>query len=267
MESHFISWRSSTFHYHRFGHGAEWLFCFHGYGEDAGSFLVFEELLKSKFTFIVIDMPFHGQTDWKEGLSFSTKELIEVINLIKPAQEPMSLLGYSMGGRVALRLTEVIPQLIKRTVVVAPDGLHRNKWQWLSTQTLIGNRLFDHTMRHPFWMFRFMDIAGKWGLFNKSILKFVHHYLDDAEQRLALYRRWTTLRELRPNLALLERSITKYKIPVRMLFGKYDSVILTKHGTSFSKKGKGHIVIKEIEAGHQLLREKYASVIMALLVE
>lgn len=267
MESHFINWRSSTLHYKRFGHGAEWLFCFHGYGEEAGSFDMLEPLLKDRFTVFAFDMPFHGKTDWNEGLTFSTEDLIEVINLINPTQRSFSLLGYSMGGRIALRLTEVIPQQINRTIVVAPDGLHKNKWQWLSTQTYLGNRLFAYCMRRPFWMLRLIHLGRKLGIIDQRMFKFVLHYLNGEEQRAALYRRWTTLGKLRPNLLALQRSIIQYQIPVRMLFGKYDNVILTKHGIHFSENVKEYVRVKEIEAGHQLLKEKHAATIAALFIE
>jgi pimeloyl-ACP methyl ester carboxylesterase len=267
VESYFISWRSSTLHYKRFGQGAEWLFCFHGYGEEADSFGMLEPILKDRFTLIALDMPFHGKTNWKEGLSFSTEDLIGIINLINPSQKPFTLLGYSMGGRIALSLTEIIPQLINRAVVVAPDGLHKNKWQWLSTQTHLGNRLFAYCMRRPFWMLRMIQLGRKMGIIDQRMFKFVLHYLTGEEQRAALYRRWTTLGKLRPNPSALQESIIQYQIPVRMLFGKYDNVILTKHGTRFSKNVKDWVIIKEIEAGHQLLKEKHAATIAALFIE
>lgn len=267
MESHFISWRSSTLHYKRFGHGAEWLFCFHGYGEDAASFDMLEPWLKDHFTVFALDMPFHGKTDWQEGLFFSTEDLIEIINLINPVKKHFSLLGYSMGGRIALRLTERIPQQVNRTVVVAPDGLHKNKWQWLSTQTKPGNKLFDYCMRNPYGILRLIHL-GRWlGIIDQRMFKFVLHYLNGKEQRAALYRRWTTLGRLRPDLPALQASIIQYRIPVRMLFGKYDNVILTKHGKHFSEQVKEYVMIKEIEAGHQLLKEKHAATIAALFIE
>lgn len=97
--------------------------------------------------------------------------------------------------------------------------------------------------------------------------KFAHYYLDDAAQRLSLYQRWTTLREFRPDLDLLRKSILTNKVPVRMLFGKHDRVILTKHGTRFGMRTGNTVVVKEIEAGHILLKEKYAPLIAQLLVE
>ncbi len=267
MESHFISWRSSILHYKRFGQGVEWLFCFHGYGEEANTFDMLEPMLKDRFTIFALDMPFHGKTDWKEDLNFSTEDLIEVINLVNPTQKPISLLGYSMGGRIALRLTERIPQQINRTVVVAPDGLHKNKWQWLSTQTQLGNQLFGYCMRRPFWMLRMIHFGRRLGIIDQRMFKFVLHYLNGEEQRAALYRRWTTLGKLRPDLQALQASIKQFRIPVRMLFGKYDNVILTKHGNLFRMHVKEFVTVKEIEAGHQLLKEKHAATIAALFIE
>ena len=267
METHFVPYRNSSIHYYRFGHGPQWLFCFHGYGEDGGSFEIFESLLGDVYTLIAIDFPFHGRTDWQDGLLFDTTDLLKIINQINPAKQTLSLLGYSMGGRVAMQLVQAIPQQVKKIVLVAPDGLHKNKWQWLSTRTHIGNRLFAFTMRNPKWMMGLMDIGGKLGLYNKSILKFVHYYLDDANQRTILYRRWTTMRRFRPDRGLLKQIIVSNKIPVHLLFGRYDRVILAKHGIHFSKNVGSLIQVTEIEAGHQLLREKYAPLISQMLAE
>lgn len=266
METYFIPYRNSSIHYYRFGQGPRWLFCFHGYGEDGASFELLKPLLGDAYTVIAIDSPFHGRTDWQDGLLFDTSDLIAILNLIRPPAEPISLLGYSMGGRVALQLIESMTHEVKKVVLVAPDGLHKNKWQWLSTRTSIGKRLFAYTMRTPYLMFGLMGLAGKLGLYNKSLLKFVHYYLDDAEQRSLLYHRWTTMRKFRPHLGLLKQIIIKNKIPVRMLFGRFDRVILAKYAFHFSKEAESYIQVTEIEAGHQLLREKYAPLIAELLM-
>ena len=265
-ESHNISFRSSTIHYIRMGHGPEWLFCFHGYGEDATSFEILEETLGNRFTLIAVDFPFHGKTDWQEGLLFEPAHLIAIINLIKPEQQKMYLLGYSMGGRVALQLLQLIPEQISTLVLIAPDGLHKNKWQWLATKTKLGKNLFAYTMHNPFWMMRLMDLGGKLGLYNKSLIKFVHYYLDDAEQRMILYRRWTTMRKFRPDKDLLKSIILKNKIPLSIVFGRYDRVILSKHGNSFSKNAEEYIKVIVLEAGHQLLKEKHVPLIAQLLL-
>lgn len=266
-ESHYLVFRSSKIHYTRSGLGSEWLFCFHGYGEDAHSFSMFNQLLGNRYTLIAIDFPFHGKTDWQEGLILEPTDLISIINQIKPENQPMNLMGYSMGGRVALQLLQQIPEQIIQLLLVAPDGLHNNKWQWLSTRTLIGTRLFAYSMKNPGWLLKIVDLADKTGLYNKSLTKFVHYYLDTEAQREILYRRWTTMRKFRPIKGLLKKNIVAYKVSVNLVFGKYDQVILTKHGRQFSYQSEKYIRVTEIEAGHQLMKEKYAPLMSSLLVD
>ncbi len=249
------------------GNGPEWLFCFHGYGELGSSFNVFEALLGKSYTLISMDFPFHGETDWQEGLLFDIPDLINIINLIKPTDQPFGLMGYSMGGRVALQILQTIPSQIKRLVLVAPDGLHKNKWHWLSTKTYLGKQLFAYTMKNPNWIMSLLPAAQKLGILNKSILKFVHYYLDDAAEREILYRRWITMRKFSPTKSLLKECILAYKIPTNLVFGKYDRIIVSKHGWAFRQHAKSLITVTELEAGHILLREKYAPLIAALFIQ
>ena len=261
MESFVLPFPNASLRYFRMGQGKEWLFCFHGYGEQGSSFGGLEHLLGEKYTLIAFDFPFHGETEWPEGILLEPSDLVQLINQIKPLNQPMSLLGYSMGGRVALQLAQIIPQQINRILLLAPDGLHKNKWQWLSTKTKAGNRLFAHTMRNPGWMMGLLKLASTLGLFNKSLHKFVHYYLDDAAQRQLLYRRWTTMRKFSPKLALLKKILIKHQIPLQIVFGKYDRVIVSKHGYAFRKNAASLITVTELESGHQLLKDKYAPLI------
>jgi pimeloyl-ACP methyl ester carboxylesterase len=267
LESHYISFRSSRIHYTRSGHGSEWLFCFHGYGEDSNAFRIFEAPLGERFTLITIDMPFHGKTDWQEELLFEPADLITIIDLIKPKDQPMHILGYSMGGRIGLYLLQCIPDQVAKLVLVAPDGLHNNKWQWIATHTKAGNQVFSYTMQNPFWMVSLMKLSGRIGLYNKSLLKFAFYYLGDKNQRLILYKRWTTMRKFKPEKELLKKIIAKKQKPVEILFGRYDRVILAKYGRYFAQNNETYIHVTEIEAGHRLLGEKYMPLIVRLLVE
>lgn len=266
VESHYLSFKSSIIHYTRSGKGIDWLFCFHGYGEDAASFSIFHPLLGDRYTLIAIDFPFHGKTDWQEGLLMKPDDLIDIINQIKPASKPISLFGYSMGGRVAFQLLQQIPDQITQLLLVAPDGLHKNKWQWLSTRTFIGKRLFAYAIKNPGWLLTLADLAGKMGLYDKRLLKFIHYYLDEEVQREILFRRWTTMRKFRPVKDLLKKNIQAYHISVNLLFGKYDKVILAKHGRAFSNHSEEYIKVIELDAGHQLMKEKYAPIMASLLL-
>lgn len=223
--------------------------------------------LENDFTFIAIDLPFHGKTLWKEELVLQPSALVEIIRHIIPLDfQKINLLGYSMGGRIALHLLQTIPEKVERAVLIAPDGLHKNFWYWFSTQTKYGNKLFSKTMANPKWMFAAMNFGRSIRLLNKSIFKFAHAYLDDAEERDVLYKRWTTMRMFTPKLSVVASLLKQHSIQLRMIFGSYDRIILSERSSAL-KKEKDHVKIKMIKAGHQLLKEKHAKDIAALLLE
>lgn len=262
-----LRYRNSTIHYTRCGSGPEWLFCFHGYGEESSSFHFLEKTLEDQYTVIAIDLPFHGGTRWQEGLSFEPAELLNIIDQIRPQGQKFHLLGYSMGGRVSLQLLQLVPAEVRSVLLVAPDGLHRKIWQRLATGTWMGKQVFTQVMNRPGWLLAALDTAAKLRLYNRNLLKFVHYYLDEAPQRELLYKRWLTLRKFKPKRELSKKFILQNRIPVQLVFGRYDPVILTRYGAAFSKRSDGLISLTELEAGHQLLREKYAAAIARFLVK
>ncbi|RWZ86639.1 MAG: alpha/beta fold hydrolase [Hydrotalea sp. AMD] len=261
-----LPFRNSYVQYYRIGNGPTLIIALHGYGEDGRSFSFLENKLCTNYTIIAIDLPFHGGTVWREGFHFTATDLWQIITTIANGYtQPLIILGYSMGGRMALQLLQYFPEQIQKTILIAPDGLHHNKWHYLSTQTRVGNRLFKWAMQHPKPLFVCMEASCKIGLFNKSVFNFAHFYLDDANARKLLYERWTTLRKFQPNHKILKQNIRKYYVPIHLIFGQFDRVITPKYGFQFKKGIASWVSIDIIAAGHQLLKEKNAAVIAAAI--
>ncbi len=236
------------------------MFCFHGYGEDATSFSILEPYLGKDLKLIAIDLPFHGKTQWREGL-FTPTQLKDILLLIGGNTNQFSLTGFSLGGRIVLQLLQLMPLKIKSVVLLAPDGLHKNFWYRFSTQTKIGNNVFKYSMKHPSMLFHFMQWSKKMRLLNTTFYKVAHYYLDEEISRVLLYKRWTCLQTFTPDLAEIKKIIASYNIPVHLVFGKHDKVILSETGKKFIHGIETFAVIYILEAGHQLLKEKYASAI------
>ena len=267
-----ISYKHSVVNYYVWGNGEKLLFCLHGYGETAMSFQLLEGALEETYTMIGVDLPFHGDTQWNEGLDCSPEDLTAIINSIciqlnKTADEKLTLLGYSMGGRLCLAMLQEIPQRIERLVLLAPDGLYKNKWYWFATQTSIGKRVFYNAVKNPGWLFAVMKTGETMGLLGKSISRITHYYLDQEHERLLLYKRWMTFRKLRPVIAILKKLIAANHIPVSLLFGAYDQLILSKRGRNLRNGLETFVHHHTIEAGHQLLKEKYVKTIASLFYE
>ena len=259
-----LPFKSSVINYYVFGSGNKVLFCLHGYGEDGTSFGFLEGYLGNDYTLYAIDFPFHGNTKWNEKQPLSAEALLHIFNLINIKQQKFfSLLGYSMGGRIAMHLLQTIPKKIERVILIAPDGLHQNFWYKLSTQTALGNTLFKRTMNNPGLFFSILSMADKTNILNKSVIKFVHHFLDNKNERTLLYKRWTVMRLFKPHLSLIKKICSEKNIQLHFLFGSFDRIILSKRANTFQHAKNIHINV--VEAGHQLLKEKYASYIASLL--
>lgn len=274
MEQGHLHYRNSTIGYLRFGSGPKTAVCFHGYGEDAASFSFLAKYAGNQYTFYSIDLPFHGKTEWKEGFPFAPADLVlileEILNL--DPQEPgtrnqkLSLIGFSLGGRIALSLYQVMPERIEKLVMLAPDGLKMNFWYWLSTQTWLGNKFFAFTLKHPGWFFGFLKILNKLKLVNASIFKFVNYYIGDKEVRRLLYARWTTLRKLKPRLKKIKSLINNNNTSVRLVYGMHDRIILSSVGEKFRKGIEDHCTLTVVHSGHQVLHEKHVQEILPALL-
>lgn len=273
MEHRLLNYKNSQISYCCFGTGSKPVLCFHGYGEEADSYHFLEKYAGTEFRFYSIDLPLHGKTQWKEGLNFTPHDLQQIVeHILHPdnqqpvtSNQQLTLVGFSLGGRMALRLYQSQPNKIEKLILLAPDGLKVNCWYWLATQTWIGNRLFAFTMKHPGWFFGFLKLLNKLKLVNASIFKFVNHYIGDKEVRQLLYERWTTLRKVKPDLEVIKEFARTNNIPVRLIYGQHDRIILSSVGEKFKKGIEGQCDLSIIRSGHQVLHEKHVEEILSAL--
>jgi pimeloyl-ACP methyl ester carboxylesterase len=262
-----LTYKNSLINYYRFGSGNKTAICFHGYGETAASFLFLEKYAGHEFSFYAIDLPLHGKTEWKEGLSFEPGDLLRIVENICGTKSKWTLIGFSLGGRVALSLYQATPGQIEKLVLIAPDGLKINSWYWLATQTRAGNRFFSFTMKNPGWFFGLLKLLNGLKLVNASIFKFVNYYIGDEQVRHDLYDRWTCLRKLKPVNKTIKSFIKKYGTQLRLIYGKHDRIILPGPGERFCKGIESNCRLSIIHAGHQVLHEKHIGEIFPALLD
>ena len=266
MNQYRIPVSSGHIHYYRFGHGPEPVICFHGYGEDGNSFSFLEEKAGDKYSFFCPDLPFHGKTTWPAAEPFTTGDLLETVKkMTGDIGRPVAVMGFSLGGRLALSLYEEIPGEVSKLVLLAPDGLKVNGWYWLATQTLPGNRLFRFTMQRPGWFKGLLRLCNTLKWVNPSVYKFVQYYIGNAAVREALYRRWTSLRKIRPQIRRIKDHISKYQTTTQLVYGRHDRIILSSVGSRFVKGIEAHARLQIIDSGHQVLHAKYAGAILEIL--
>lgn len=258
----FLSYKQSEFTGIVAGSGPELLICLHGFGERASHFRCMEAGLGNIFTIIALDMPFHGNTAWRENRPFEKEDLAALTEKIleKFGKQTFSLMGYSMGGRLALCIIEKLASRVKHLVLAAPDGLKNNPWHMFATQTTLGNRLFSYNTRHPAVFFRLLTLWRRWGLLNESVYKFAYHRMDRPEKRLLVYNVWTIMRRMMPSVKHCKQLLARYSVDTIAIFGRYDRVIPPVIGERFAD-GSFPCNIVVLERGHQLVNEELGFII------
>ncbi|RPD40429.1 alpha/beta fold hydrolase [Chitinophaga barathri] len=244
------------------GSGSELLICFHGFGESGSHFGAMEAALGNIFTIVALDMPFHGKTVWNEGRVFEKSDLTALVEKIleKFGKQTFSLMGYSMGGRLALCIVEEMAARIIHLVMAAPDGLRNNPWHMFATQTTIGNRIFLYNTHHPGLFFRLLTLWRRWGLLNESVYKFAFYSMDKVEKRQLVYNVWTVMRKLMPSRRRCKRLMARYNIDTILIFGRYDRVIPPAFGERFAD-GAFPCKMLVLDKGHQLISEELGFII------
>lgn len=262
-------YRQSVVGYYVFGSGQKLLVCFQGYGEESNQFRVLYPYLQDRYTIVSLAFPFHQGNIWKEGLELQPGDWADIVKqiikeVVAEKQQPLtglSVAAFSMGGRIALHLlgSEMLP--FQQAVLIAPDGLRVNPWYYLATQTKFGNAFFRYTMKNPAWIFTMMKPIEKLGLLPGILLKFAKRYLENEQERNLLYLRWTTMRRFKADTDKVKKICSEKGTQLTLVFGKFDPIILKKRSAALA--GVANIRIEEIEASHQLIKEKYAEQLAA----
>ena len=242
-----------TLHYLVSGSGSRVVVAFHGYGLDATIFDDVAGCLGEDYTFISVDLPHHGQSSWL-GSPFNRHLLIHLVDrlAVKYGSQKVSLLGYSMGGRVCMMLAALAPARITGMVLVAPDGLVFNLPYYLATSNYFGKQLFAGVLAQPRGFFMVADWLLRRKLLNVSKHKFVTKYLETKAARELLGRVWHDLSDIVPDPRRIRTVIKKYSMPVTIFMGQYDSIIPPGYAERFSE-GLESVEVFTLQKGHKLL--------------
>lgn len=262
MSSFFFPYRKSHFHAISDGNGEELLICLHGFGENANSFGRLQYTLGQYFTIVSLDLPLHGLTEWNEERPFEMEDLKAVIILIleRFGHTSFSLMGYSMGGRVALCVVQQLAEKLDRLYLLAPDGLKDNSWHRFATQTRTGNRLFRYCTYHPELFFGLLHTWRGLRFISRGLHKFAFNSMNTLQKRERVYFVWTCMSKMMPDRKQCKQLLRKYKIQTLLMFGKYDRVIPPVLGVRFID-GTFPCEMLVLEKGHQLIGEEAAEAI------
>ena len=166
------------------------------------------------------------------------------------------MLGYSIGGKVALKLIELFPDEMKDVFLFAPDGIKISFWYRFVTRTDLGKWVYKRLMLHPSRYMRIVNAFESIRIVPSHTANFVRNSLDTAAKREMVYQTWMCLRHMDPDTGKVCKIINERNLNFHLYFGKYDKVIPQFIGERFVRGLRNKKSLHILDAGHQLIKEK-----------
>ena len=249
------------------------VFALHGFARPLEDFTSFSQAWPERCAFISVHLPHHG----KSGPDLETRPLddaIEPEDLLKilceialhegvSASKP-DLIGYSIGGRIALSLLATDPKKWNRVVLLAPDGLKQSPFYGLTVHTQLGKALWfaidTHSQAVLLWSDRFL----KWRLLTPHMHAFIAFHLSSHSMRMAVWNGWRAHRKCWPSYQSLASAFSQTGGTIDLFFGMHDRIIPLKNGRRLRQKTNSmpHVNFHSIPSGHGMLREDVLKIII-----
>ena len=247
--------------YEIIGSGEKPMFAFHGFSNSSEMFRVLEPSLGKKYTIYSFNLPYHGASTVDEETTVYGIDTLQLQKYFKNFlwhihSSYFSLLGYSIGGKVALKLIELFPEEVNDVFLFAPDGIKLSFWYRFITRTMPGKWIYKRLMLHPHRYLSFVNVFGKLKLVHPRTADFIRSSLDTSEKREMVYNTWMCLRNLDPAINQIQNIINRKNMNFHLFFGKYDKIIPAFIGKNFVKGLRNKKCLYLVDAGHQMVKEK-----------
>lgn len=235
IEYEYINIKYIQLAYKKVGNGKKNILLFHGYGQDCHCWGKITENLKVAYTFYCFDLPFHGkssyvfsdnnvQSNQKNDLEIAFKAFFEKNNITV-----FSVLGFSLGARLALFCAEIFPQNIQNIYLLAPDGIKNNFWFGLATRFWFSKTLFNAFLANQSSFIKFGKILTSLSLLDKSMLNFVTNQTNSTEKRQKIQNTWRFFTKI-PSIS------AKKILENKLLKKQYLSIFLAQNDIFITEK-------------------------------
>lgn len=233
--------------------GAPALLMLHGFGASLHTWEALAPRLEPRFRVIRLDLPGFGLTGTDPADDYTDDRVIAVLATLldRLGVARATVLGSSMGGRIAWRFAAARPERVAKLVLLAPDGF-----------ASLG-RDYETPSRVP-WMMRLLPYSTPRFLLRKATAP---AYADPAMLTDALVDRYRDLL-LAPGVrrAILHRIeqavlprpepiLATIRMPVLLVWGERDRAIPVGHAADYQRNlpqakllvmpGVGHVPMEE----------------------
>ena len=169
------------------GQGPRTLLCLPGYRQGVDAFDAALPSLPGWRCLVVVPPPGHhshwGPGPWDQA---TLRALWEALQARYPGAT-WHLLGFSMGGKLALSLAATAPAaILRQLILIAPDGIRSHPLHRFAVRSRLGQALLRQVWRQPAWVVKPARWGQRLGLLPGFLARFVEREFGSAAHRAYL---------------------------------------------------------------------------------
>lgn len=214
------------FHYLVFGDGPQTLLALHGFGDDGSLFTKLPALCET-YTVHAFDMPFHGHTLWPVEKPFHKADILSVMETWRSENEieAFDLMGYSMGGKIALSIFPEFQKSISKLMLVAADGIDLPFYRRFTFFDRLNFGMLKLLFHFDVVFHSFLEIFYRLKLIDSYSYRFSKKWMRTTKHRKERLQLWYSMRSVIPNFDLLNKIIAENQTEVSLYWGTEDKVV------------------------------------------
>jgi pimeloyl-[acyl-carrier protein] methyl ester esterase len=197
----------------------------HGWGLNLRVWDGLAGLLEKSFRIIAVDLPGHGRSEWNPKARTPAEQAWQVHATLESLTDRYSLLGWSLGGQIALDLAAAMPGRVEHLVLVAttPRFAASPDWPYGMPATALERMATQLKTNYKRTVSDFLELQVRGSTGAEKALADLHASLFEHGEAhpKALVAGLATLEssDLRPMLPLV-------RAPTLVVAGQYDRVTL-----------------------------------------
>ena len=225
----------------------------HGFGASLHTWEPWAQTLSQQLRVLRLDLPGSGLSPPDTGNDYSDTRSIALINALLDARglPKVSLLGHSIGGRIAWTFAATEPQRVDKLVLLAPDGFASPGFEY-GKPAQVPAAMGLMRWIAPRWLLRMTLEPGYFQLeaLSEDNLSRYHDLMRAPDARAAMLARLqqTTLIEPQPLLQ-------KISAPTLLVWGREDAMIPFANAADYQRDIANHKLLALEKMGHLAMEE------------
>jgi len=253
--SHFITSPKGEIHYRQWGSGARLVIAFHGFANQCTLFEPIALAMPKEVTFIAIDLPFHGRTQWKAKV-YTQTDVKHWISTLLSLQDTSTFewMGFSLGARVILATCADMDDSLSGIHLIAPDGIATYRTSFSQLVPVFFRRQIHRLIgTYPGACLGLAQRLHDWRLLDHFSLIYIEKQLRSSLQIDRLFQTWLSLPQFKVDRRSVRKHIIETQLPIHLCLGKHDKFVDSAYIQAWAAPIP-HLKCQLFEQGHHLIK-------------